>query len=127
MSLLGITLGTLYQKRFGGPIDWRTGNLMQFLPCLVLFAAAAFAFETRHVVWSGQFIFSLFWLVVVLSILTVALMYWLIRRIPASRVASLFYLVPATDGGDGVAVVRRDGWMRSRLPASCCARRRCSS
>jgi drug/metabolite transporter (DMT)-like permease len=23
-------------------------------------------------------------------------MYWLIRRIPASRVASLFYLVPAT-------------------------------
>ncbi len=44
---------------------------------------------------------------VVLSILTVALMYWLIRRIPASRVASLFYLVPATDGGDGVADVRR--------------------
>jgi drug/metabolite transporter (DMT)-like permease len=96
LSLLGITLGTLYQKRFGGPIDWRTGNLFQFLPCLVLFAAAAFAFETRHVVWSYEFIFSLFWLVVVLSILTVALMYWLIRRIPASRVASLFYLVPAT-------------------------------
>ena len=96
VSLLGITLGTLYQKRFGGPIDWRSGNLFQFLPCLVLFAAGAFAFETRHVDWSGQFILSLFWLVVVLSILTVALMYWLIRRISASRVASLFYLVPAT-------------------------------
>ncbi len=95
MSLLGITLGTLYQKRFGGPIDWRTGNLFQFAPCLVLFALAAYAFETRHVVWSGVFIASMIWLVVVLSILTVALMYWLIRRIPASRVASLFYLVPA--------------------------------
>lgn len=96
VSLLGITLGTLYQKRFGGPIDWRTGNLFQFSACLVLFASAAFAFETRHVVWSGVFIASMTWLVVVLSILTVALMYWLIRRIPASRVASLFYLVPAT-------------------------------
>ncbi|MET0445448.1 MAG: DMT family transporter [Pseudorhodoplanes sp.] len=96
VSLFGITLGTLYQKRFGGPIDWRTGNLFQFLPCLVLFVAAAFAFETRHVVWSGVFVFALFWVVVVLSILAVARMYWLIRRIPASRVASLFYLVPAT-------------------------------
>jgi len=32
----------------------------------------------------------------VLSIFTVALMYWLIKRIPATRGASLFYLVPAT-------------------------------
>jgi len=95
LSLLGITFGTLYQKRFGGPIDWRTGNLFQFASCLVLFGIAALAFETRQVTWSATFIFSLLWLVVVLSILTVALMYWLIRRIPASRVASLFYLVPA--------------------------------
>ncbi len=96
LSLLGITLGTLYQKRFGGPIDWRTGNLFQFIPCFLLFAAGAYAFETREVVWSWVFIASLTWLVVVLSVLTIALMYWLIRRIPASRVASLFYLVPAT-------------------------------
>ncbi len=96
VSLLGITLGTLYQKRFGGPIDWRTGNLVQFAACLVVFALAAYVFETRQVTWSAVFIVSMFWLVVVLSVLTIALMYWLIRRIPASRVASLFYLVPAT-------------------------------
>ncbi len=96
VSLLGITLGTIYQKRYGGPIDWRTGNLFQFAACLVLFAIGAFVFETRQVVWSPVFIVSMFWLVVVMSVLTVALMYWLIRRIPASRVASLFYLVPAT-------------------------------
>ena len=46
-------------------------------------------------VWNGVFIFSIFWLVVVLSILTVALMYWLIRRSAATGFASLFYLVPA--------------------------------
>ncbi len=96
LSLIGITLGTLYQKRFCGPIDWRTGNLIQFSACLVVFGAAALIFETRQVIWSGEFIFALFWLAVVLSIFTVALMYWLIKRIPATRVASLFYLVPAT-------------------------------
>ena len=29
-SLFGITLGTLYQKRFSGDIDWRAGNIVQF-------------------------------------------------------------------------------------------------
>src|SRR3974377_2143386 len=30
-SLLGITFGTLYQKRYCGDIDWRTGNLVQYV------------------------------------------------------------------------------------------------
>jgi drug/metabolite transporter (DMT)-like permease len=95
LSLVGITLGTLYQKRYCGKIDWRAGNLVQFGGAAVLFAAGAYAFETRPIDWTPQFILALGWSVVVLSVLNVALMYWLIRRIPASRVASLFYLVPA--------------------------------
>ena len=31
LSLIGITLGTLYQKRYCGAIDWRTGNLVQYI------------------------------------------------------------------------------------------------
>jgi drug/metabolite transporter (DMT)-like permease len=31
LSLIGITLGTLYQKRYCGGIDWRTGNLVQYV------------------------------------------------------------------------------------------------
>ncbi|MGD9923605.1 MAG: DMT family transporter [Pseudorhodoplanes sp.] len=96
ISLLGITLGTLYQKRYCGAIDWRSGNLVQFAGATLLFAVGAYAFETRAIDWTPQFIVALGWSVIVLSVLTIALMYWLIRRIPASRVASLFYLVPAT-------------------------------
>lgn len=95
ISLLGITLGTLYQKRYGGAIDWRSGNLVQFAGSAVIFAIACYAIETRPIDWTPQFILALGWSVIVLSILTIALMYWLIRRVPASRVASLFYLVPA--------------------------------
>lgn len=94
-SLVGITLGTLYQKQFCGNIDWRTGNLVQYVGAGLLFALGAFAFETRTIVWSGELVFALFWLVVVMSIGAVALMYWLIRRSAATGFSSLFYLVPA--------------------------------
>src|SRR5690242_14048993 len=95
VSLLGITLGTLYQKRFGGGIDWRTGNTVQYAGSGVLFWLAAFAFETRTIHWSGELVFAIAWLVLVLSVAGVALMYWLIRRSAATGFASLFYLVPA--------------------------------
>ena len=94
-SLIGITLGTLYQKRFCGGIDWRTGNTVQYIGACVLFSLGAFAFETRVIHWTGQLIFAFVWLVFVLSIAAVALMYWLIRRSAATGFASLFYLVPA--------------------------------
>jgi drug/metabolite transporter (DMT)-like permease len=94
LSLVGITLGTLYQKRFCGAIDWRTGNTVQYTGALVLFGAAALAFETRVIHWNAELIFAIAWLVLVLSIAAVGLMYWLIRRSAATSFASLFYLVP---------------------------------
>jgi drug/metabolite transporter (DMT)-like permease len=95
LSLIGITVGTLYQKRYCGGIDWRAGNLIQYIGAGVLFAVGAFAFEAREIRWSGELIFAMAWLVLVLSIAAVGLMYWLIRRSTATGFASLFYLVPA--------------------------------
>src|SRR5262245_14107328 len=94
LSLIGITLGTLYQKRYCGSIDWRTGNLIQYVGAGVLFALGALAFETRAIQWTGERVFAMAWLVLVLSIAAVGLLYWLIRRSPATEFASLFYLVP---------------------------------
>lgn len=94
VSLIGITLGTLYQKRYCGGIDWRTGNLIQYIGACALFWVAAFSFETREIHWSGELVFAIAWLVLVLSIAAVGLMYWLIRRSAATGFASLFYLVP---------------------------------
>jgi drug/metabolite transporter (DMT)-like permease len=94
VSLFGITLGTLYQKRFGGSIDWRTGNTVQYAGAGALFWLCALASETRVIHWTGELVFALAWLVLVLSVAAVALMYWLIRRSPATGFASLFYLVP---------------------------------
>jgi len=95
VSLVSITLGTLYQRRFCGGIDWRAGNLVQYLAVTALFTAGAFLFEAREVHWTAEFVLSVAWLAVVLSIGSIGLLYWLIRRSAATSVASLFYLVPA--------------------------------
>jgi drug/metabolite transporter (DMT)-like permease len=93
-GLLGITAGTLYQRRFGGGIDWRPGFLIQYAAAAVLFALGALLFETRTIQWTGEFLFAVGWLVVVLSFSAVWLLYFLIRRAAATRVVSMFYLVP---------------------------------
>jgi drug/metabolite transporter (DMT)-like permease len=94
VALVSITLGTLYQRRYCGKIDWRAGNLVQYVAVAFFFAAGAFLFENNVVHWTGEFVLALIWLAVVLSIGSIGLLYWLIRRAAATSVASLFYLVP---------------------------------
>lgn len=94
-SVTGISLGTVYQKRFASGIDIRGSTFGQYAGALIPLAILSFAFESRQIVWSGEFIFALGWLVVVLSIGAVALLMLLIRLNSVSSVASLFYMVPA--------------------------------
>lgn len=94
VALISITLGTLYQKRYCSQIDWRTGNLIQFVATGLLFAAGAWLFETRVIVWNLEFVLGVVWLVAALSMGSIGLLYWLIRHSAATRVASMFYLVP---------------------------------
>ncbi|HEY7608145.1 MAG TPA: DMT family transporter, partial [Alphaproteobacteria bacterium] len=94
-ALGGITLGTVYQKRFCTRIDLVTGGIVQFSAALAVAAIVAIAFESMRVAWSADFFIAVAWLALVLSVLTVALLMWLIRRGAAAKVASLFYLTPA--------------------------------
>jgi len=94
VGLVAITISTVYQKRFGTGIDWRSGMFIQYAGAGILFALGAMAFETRTVRWTPEFLFALGWLVFVLSFGAVWLLYFLIRRAAATRVVSLFYLTP---------------------------------
>lgn len=94
VSLVGISVGTVYQKRHGEQTDLLTGTFIQYCAASVLFAIGAFALETRVVVWDIQLILSMAWLVFGVSIGAILLLMLLIRRGAASQVASLFYLVP---------------------------------
>lgn len=96
LALLGITAGTLYQKRFCPSFDLRTGAFLQFLPTAVATGLVAAATENFRIEWTSEFIFALGWLVLVLSVGAIALLNYLIRSGSAVNVASVFYLTPPT-------------------------------
>jgi drug/metabolite transporter (DMT)-like permease len=91
-ALIGMTLGTLYQKRFGGGIEWRTGFLCQYAAAAILFVLGALMTETVRVQWTPEFLLAVGWLVFGLSLGAIWLLYFLIRHQAAARVLSLFYL-----------------------------------
>lgn len=94
VALIAITIGTLYQKRYCPSFDLRTGSVIQFIPTLLVTAVLASQTETLQVTWSGEFMFALGWLVIVLSLGAITLLNLLIRSGSAVNVASLFYLTP---------------------------------
>ena len=94
LALLGMTSGTVYQKRFCGTMDLRTGNVIQFAVAAVALLLLAPCFETMQIRWTGQFVFALTWLCLVMSLGAITLLYLLIRRGAAAKVSSLFYMVP---------------------------------
>ncbi|PCF97075.1 DMT family transporter [Vreelandella nigrificans] len=93
-ALLGISLGTLYQKRYCTSMPLLSGAVIQYIAAGALLGVGALLFETREVQWSTTFILTLGWLVLILSIAAILLLMALIKKGEASRVASLFYLVP---------------------------------
>lgn len=95
VGVLGITIGTLVQKRFAGQADFRTLGMIQFAAAAALVFAASTGLESKAMQWTGQFVFALSWLVIVNSILAIALLYIMVARSSLSRVSSLFYLTPS--------------------------------
>lgn len=94
-ALIGITMGTMWQKRHCPAFDLRTSTVVQYAASLIVTAVLALTSETMRVEWSGQFVFALLWVALVLSIGAISLLNHLIRSGTAVNVASLFYTVPA--------------------------------
>jgi drug/metabolite transporter (DMT)-like permease len=95
LALAGISVGTLYQKRFCTHVDLRSGAVIQFAACALVYLPLVALFEGGGVRWTPQFGFALGWSVLVLSVGAISLLYWLLRHGAAANVARLFFLVPA--------------------------------
>lgn len=94
LALTGISIGTLYQKRFGAGTDLLTGSFYQYLSTALMMAVLTFGFEQRQVEWHPELIGALLWLVFGLSVSAILLLMLMIREGEVARVASYFYLVP---------------------------------
>lgn len=93
LALLSITAGTLYQKRFVAPCDVRTAALVQLVAALAVSLPLALR-EAEPLHWHPELVGALAWSVLALTLGASSLLYLLIQRGAATRVASLMYLVP---------------------------------
>jgi drug/metabolite transporter (DMT)-like permease len=94
VALASGTLGTVYQKRHGDGIPLVRGTAVQYAAAAVVLFAVAASAEDMSIRWTGEFVASFVWLVLVLSLGAVLLLLLLLRRGTAAGVASLYYLVP---------------------------------
>jgi len=95
ISVLGMSAGTIWQKRYASGGDLVSATMWQYVGGSALMILGSLAFETRAITINGELIFAFAWLVLVLSIGAIFLLMVMIRDGEMSKVASLFYLVPA--------------------------------
>ncbi len=95
VAVAGMSAGTIWQKRYASGGDLVTGACCQYAGAALVMLVGSFAFETRQFELTGELVFAMAWLVLVLSIGAIFLLMIMIRDGEVSKVASLFYLVPA--------------------------------
>ena len=98
-SVIGISIATLIQRRMEInnekeklPLD--QALFYQSLATMLALAIPAIFVENLTAEWVPEFTFAMIWLILAVSLGAYGLMWRLIERIDATRVASLFYLGP---------------------------------
>ncbi|WP_103334307.1 DMT family transporter [Pseudotabrizicola formosa] len=94
-GLIGITAGTVYEKRFGVSQHPVTSNLIQYAVGAAFTLPVALLTESQSISWDAEFIAVMAYLVIGNSLLAMSLLLAMIRVGEVSRVSALFYLVPA--------------------------------
>ncbi len=94
IATLGLSLGTVWQKRSRPAMDLRVNAAIQFMGALILTAPIAWALEAGRFDASPAVFGALAWAVLVLSVGGISLLLFLLRRGAASRVAPLLYMAP---------------------------------
>ncbi|MGB7316677.1 MAG: DMT family transporter [Planktotalea sp.] len=94
IALLGISGGSLWEKKFGLSHHPVTANLIGYGAGFVGILPALALQGDFHVEWTGAFIASLAYLVIGNSVIAVGLLLAMIRAGDVSRVSALFFMVP---------------------------------
>ncbi|MGK8521204.1 DMT family transporter [Nocardia asteroides] len=95
VGLLGLSLGTVYQKRFTPTVDPRASTALHVVVSAPVAGALAWWAGQVQVSDIGRFAGSLAWMVLVNSMAAFLLLNAMLRRWDATRVGKLFFATPA--------------------------------
>jgi drug/metabolite transporter (DMT)-like permease len=104
VSVLGMSGGTLVQRKKCSAMPLLWGTVTQYISAAVVLLILASVWEHIDFRVTSRSLFALLWAVVVLSIAAVLLMLWLLQARAASQVTSLFFLTPALSAVEGTVL-----------------------
>ena len=95
IGLLGLSFGSLYQKKYCTSMNLFSGGAIQTLSSTLLVLPFLFL-EESFVNLDSEFIIALLYMAVGVSIGALSLLYIMIKKGEVSKVSSIFYLVPVS-------------------------------
>lgn len=95
VGLLGLSFGSLYQKKYCTGMNLYSGGAIQTFSSTLLTLPFLY-FEEIHITWNGEFFIALVYMAVGVSIGALSLLYVMIKNDEVSKVSSIFYLVPVS-------------------------------
>lgn len=101
IAVLGMSGGTLVQRRSAVGVPLLAGTAWQYVATTVILGVGAVVFEGWDFTLTTRSLLSLAWAVGVLSLAAILIMLWLLHRQAASQVSSLFFLTPALSTIEG--------------------------
>ncbi|MDP2119829.1 MAG: DMT family transporter [Hoeflea sp.] len=93
-AMASVAYGTIYQKKHLQQGDLRAIATLQYVGGVSVVLPMALLIEPLRIDWSLEFALAMGWSVLGLSLVSIMLLLYLIRRGQVSRAASLTYLVP---------------------------------
>lgn len=101
MAVVAMVLGSIFQKRFVGAMNFKTEPWLQLVGGFLIALPVALLTESFKFTVTPQLIAGYLWMTLILSCVSFTLYMVLLQRGAASRVASVFYLVPALSAVQG--------------------------
>lgn len=93
-ALMGMTLGSIGQKRFCSKIDFSSNLFLQYLISSAVFVCIDRLHVFHAIPFNTEFLIALFWMGFVVSVVATCLYYYLVNAKQLTHVTALFYGIP---------------------------------
>ncbi len=96
IALLGVTIGTLWQKRISGNLSLSVNNFYQALGASIFHFSLVFTIENAFLNFTNDFLLAMSWQIIAVSFGAFSILMYMLRVGTASKTVTLFFLVPPT-------------------------------
>lgn len=96
LALIGITSGTIYQKKFLSGVDVWVNCFIQMTVSSIIMFILSYYTESMIITNIKYFIFAVSWITLMNSVGALTILYIMMKRGEASKATNLFHVIPAT-------------------------------